>query len=377
MDVSDEFEKKVKAGTDKYFTKSRAIVEKFGDQTVTYAVFMRRDIISAPRLALEFLEEAQKNRNFKADIDIRYPEGTHVPAKEAIMYITGPMAQLVELETQFLQNLGGPSVAAYNAHKMCMDLPDVSFIDMAARHCAGGEMVDLMSYGASVGSKTAQKEGAKGFIGNSTDRAAHFYGNEYGIGTTPHALIGYAGSTLRSAEMYHETYADQDMTILPDFFGQEITDTIAVACRFPELVEAGRLSARLDTHGGRYLEGLDEKKSIEIIQRFAPHTLNGTFNKEGLQHMIGPGVSAAAILHMREQLDQASLQKVKLVVSSGFNRDKCNAMMIAGVIPIDVIGTGSFIPSKWSETYATADIIEYDQVPRVKIGREHLLRNQP
>ncbi len=28
--------------------------------------------------------------------------------------------------------------------------------------------------------------------------------------------------------------------------------------------------------------------------------------------------------------------------------------------PIDVVGTGSFIPDHWSETYATADIVEYD-----------------
>jgi nicotinate phosphoribosyltransferase len=43
--------------------------------------------------------------------------------------------------------------------------------------------------------------------------------------------------------------------------------------------------------------------------------------------------------------------------------------------PIDVIGTGSFIPDAWHETYATADIIEYDGTPLVKLGREFLLRN--
>jgi nicotinate phosphoribosyltransferase len=42
--------------------------------------------------------------------------------------------------------------------------------------------------------------------------------------------------------------------------------------------------------------------------------------------------------------------------------------------PIDVVGTGSFIPNTWSETYATADIVEYDGRPRVKLGREFLLR---
>jgi len=40
----------------------------------------------------------------------------------------------------------------------------------------------------------------------------------------------------------------------------------------------------------------------------------------------------------------------------------------------DVIGTGSFLPQRWTETYATADIVEYDGKPLVKVGREFLLR---
>jgi nicotinate phosphoribosyltransferase len=43
--------------------------------------------------------------------------------------------------------------------------------------------------------------------------------------------------------------------------------------------------------------------------------------------------------------------------------------------PIDVVGTGSFIPDIWSETYATADIVDYDGAARVKVGREFLLRH--
>jgi nicotinate phosphoribosyltransferase len=42
--------------------------------------------------------------------------------------------------------------------------------------------------------------------------------------------------------------------------------------------------------------------------------------------------------------------------------------------PIDVIGTGSFLPQRWTETYATADIVDYDGKKRVKVGREFLFR---
>jgi nicotinate phosphoribosyltransferase len=64
---------------------------------------------------------------------------------------------------------------------------------------------------------------------------------------------------------------------------------------------------------------------------------------------------------------------VKIIASSGFGVDKCRVMADAKA-PIDTVGTGSFIPDAWGETYATADIIEYDDVARVKVGREFLLR---
>jgi nicotinate phosphoribosyltransferase len=51
-------------------------------------------------------------------------------------------------------------------------------------------------------------------------------------------------------------------------------------------------------------------------------------------------------------------------------------MMATANAPIDVIGTGSYLPELWSETYATADIIAYDGVPMVKAGREFLLRKR-
>jgi nicotinate phosphoribosyltransferase len=41
--------------------------------------------------------------------------------------------------------------------------------------------------------------------------------------------------------------------------------------------------------------------------------------------------------------------------------------------PLDVVGTGSYIPERWNETYATADIIAYNGQERVKMGREFLL----
>ncbi len=86
-------------------------------------------------------------------------------------------------------------------------------------------------------------------------------------------------------------------------------------------------------------------------------------------------MSAAAIWLLRRTLDEAGFTAVKIVASSGFGPAKCR-MMAAANAPIDTIGTGSYLPELWSETYATADIIAYDGVPMVKAGREFLLRKR-
>ncbi len=362
--------------TDAYFNRTRGIVEKFGDCRVTYAIFMRRPVVSAPRLAVDWLTGVARERGATVEIDLRYDEGRWVGAGEALMYITGPFALLVDLETLLLQKIGPACVAAYNAAAMCMDLPKVSFLAMDARHCAGTEMAELMAYAASVGSKRAkEKENAVGFIGNATDATAHYFGLDRGLGTMPHALIGYAGSTLRAAEMFHETYPDDNLTVLVDYFGKEVSDSLAVCARFPELVAEGRIAVRLDTPGSRFCEGLDPTASYAALDRHVPRAIRGYRTEEELRDLVGPGVSAAAIWHMRDRLDEAGFTKVRIVASSGFGPHKCKTMAIAQA-PVDVVGTGSYLPDRWSETYATADIVEYDGKSRVKVGREFLIRRR-
>jgi nicotinate phosphoribosyltransferase len=364
----------VSALTDQYFAKTKEVVRQFGDCRVTYAIFMRRPVIFTPRLAVEFLEAIAADRNTKFDIELMYREGQWVGAGEPMMYVSGSLLHLVELETLLLQKIGPCCVAAYNAYAMCVDLPKVAFLAMDARHCAGSEMAEMMAYAAAVGSEAARREaGAVGFIGNATDATAHWFGRDKGLGTMPHALIGYAGSTLRAAEMFHEAHPGEPMTVLVDYFGREITDSIEVARRFPEFAAAGKLSFRLDTHGGRYVEGLDLAKSYDVLARHAPRAIRGYRTEPELRMLVGTGVSAAAIWHLRQALDDAGFPKAKIVASSGFGPAKCRMMAVAEA-PIDVVGTGSFLPEIWSETYATADIVAYDGKPMVKTGREFLLR---
>jgi len=359
--------------TDTYFNHTRKVVMANGDCEVTYAVFMRRPVTFAGRLAIEWITAMAQSRGATLKIEQLYVEGAWIGAGEPMCYITGPFSVLVDLETIFLQRLGPACVAAYNAYNMCMELPNVAFLAMDARHCAGSEMAELMAYGASVGAAKAKaKANAIGFVGCAADATAHFFGQEKGRGTMPHALIGYAGSTVRAAEMFHQTVPDAPLTVLVDYFGQEITDGLAVAEHFRDHSMAGTLSLRLDTLGGRYVEGLDTQSSYAVLERNVPQALRGYRTEDELRLLLGTGVSAAAVWHMREQLDSNGFDKVKIVASSGFGPDKCRVFALANA-PVDVIGTGSYLPQIWSQTYATADIVAYDGKPRVKAGREFLL----
>jgi len=359
--------------TDAYFNRTQKIVSHFGECQVTYALFIRRPVIAAHGLMVAWLENVAREQGFSVEIETIYPEGSWVGAGEPLLYLTGPFTRMAPLETLLLQKLGSACVAAHNAYQMALALPDTAFMAMEARHCAGFEMQEMMGYAASIGSRAARREGAKGFVGCANDVTAAFFGQDHGLGTMPHALIGYAGSTLHAAEMYREVYPDDPLVVLVDYFGQEITDALAVCRRFPELAAQGRISVRLDTHGGRFIEGLDPQSSYAVLERHTPGTIRRYRSDNELKDLVGTGVSAAAIWWMREQLNAAGFPEVRIIVSSGFGLQKCMTMRDSHA-PLDVVGTGSFIPVKWNETYATADIVAYDGEKRVKVGREFLLQ---
>lgn len=371
-----DVERDIADHTDAYFRRTKKTVEKYGDARVTYAVFMRRPVCFTPRIMVDWLNLVASDRDTSFDIELCFEEGEWAGAGEPLLYLSGSFIDLVDLETLYLQKLGASCVAAYNAYMMCAELPYAAFLAMDARHCAGAEMAEMMAYAASVGGAAAARErGAKGFIGNASNATAHYFGNDAGLGTMPHALIGYAGSTLKAAEMFAETFPGEPMTVLVDYYGREVSDALAVCRTYPQLAADGKLSVRLDTHGGRFVEGLDTQASYAVLERHVPRGVRQYRTEDELRWLVGTGVTAAAIYHMRDALDEAGFDKVGIVASSGFNIAKCRVMGSVKA-PIDVVGTGSFLPENWRETYATADIVEYDGKPSVKVGREFLLKGR-
>lgn len=379
--------------TDKYFSYSRQVAEKFGEKEVVYAVFMRRRVISACEPAIRLIKRLVPEARVKRF----YEEGEIVPSEVKLFEVTGPYSKLSEVETVMLQKVGIPCVSANNAYEMCRSLPSAAFMDMHARHGAGLEMNLLAAYGASVGSDTAKKKDSdiKGFVGSSQDLTAELFGSESGMGTMPHALIGYAdGDVLAATKMFVETVVDAPVVVsLVDYAGMEVTDAVKCARWFYEEAKLDtkgkKFGIRLDTHGGRFAEGLDYERSVEVVgdwlgvsgeYNIAEQVLgmrafqldtNNTIVDQVRSILFGKGVSVASVINVRRALDDAGFKDAQIVASSGFDAQKCMVMGAANA-PIDVVGTGSYLPATLTETYSTADIISYDGVARTKVGREHL-----
>ncbi len=380
--------------TDKYFSHTRRVAISNGDCEVTYAIFLRRRVIAALepaiRLVKRLVPEAEVTRFFE--------EGDIVPSETKLLNVKGPFSKLSEVETVVLQKVGLPCVCANNAYEMCRAMPGASFLDMHARHASGPDMNLLAAYGASVGSDAAKRSNkdVAGFVGGSQDLTAPLYGAKSGLGTMPHALIGYTGGdVLEALKLFVSAVEDSGTVIaLVDYSAQEVQDSLRCARWFydeAKLHEQGKtFGVRLDTHGGRFGQGLDYERSVDIVGQWLG--VSGEYNivEEVLgarafhldasnvlvdhvrRLLFGTGVTAASAILVRQELDAAGYKDAKIVVSSGFDAKKC-VVMSGAKAPIDMIGTGSFLPETLKETYATADIINYDGTPRVKVGREFLL----
>ena len=96
---------KIGRWADVYFNRTKRTVEKFGDVTVTYAVFMRRPVVSAPKLAIDWLTAVGRERGVDFKIEVTHAEGRWVGAGEPLLYVTGPFMHLVDLETLLLQKI--------------------------------------------------------------------------------------------------------------------------------------------------------------------------------------------------------------------------------------------------------------------------------
>lgn len=368
-----DFLDQLRNNTDDYFFKTQTIVNDNKDCSVIYAVFLRSNVLFAPEYFYNFIAQVQRELGIRCTIYTRYQPGELVKATQPLLFIKGSFKELCVLETRVLQTLGYPCSAAYNAYKMAKSFKKVSFISMGARHTSGPEAANMVDYGISLGSKLARAEGAKGFIGSSTAAGGYYFGLKQGLGTMPHALVGYAGSSLMAAKLYRKSFPNSPLVALVDYYGKEVDDALEVCNHFTEFAHSGRLMVRLDTNGKRYLQGLNRTNSLEQIRKYVKEDFIESLSDTELDYLIGRGVSAAAIFTLKEHLLKHGFSKVGIVASSGFN---CCKTKLMGKIkaPISVIGTGSAFSGCFHEASVTADIICYNNMFHVKKGREFLIQ---
>jgi nicotinate phosphoribosyltransferase len=180
-----------------------------------------------------------------------------------------------------------------------------------------------------------------GAIGVSTDAQASWWGGR-GIGTVPHGLIAaYGGDTVVAAKKFAERFAgEMTVTVLVDWDNDSVTTALAVA----EALGDQLWGVRLDTS-----ESMVDRSLLDDMGDFRP-----------------TGVNRRLVEKVRAALDEHGFQRVRIVVSGGFDAARIREFEAAGV-PADAYGVGSSLVGGRNDF--TADVVEVDGRPCAKAGR--------
>lgn len=344
--------------TDKYFLRSRQILEREGlNPTVTMQIFFRdgpgqlAGIDAVVNLLDGFSPLAAHGGKVFA-----LPEGSRFSPLEPVMHIEGPIQDFIELETIYLGAL-----TARTSHANGLPDPDLSVV--AERASRIRELLpdkNLMYFGArhwhwSMEEAISRAVIGAGFDSCATDAGARAAGKSAGVGTIPHALVlVMASRTGREHATRQATLAfDQHMEsecpriALVDTFNREIDDALDTARALD-----GKLPAvRLDTAG-------------ELIGQ-------GGAPSDGRPYWTGRGVTVAGTLAVRQALDAAGFPEVDIVLSSGFGDLKKVAAFVEAERLHGRLFSSLGIGGLFEAWCATADIVRVDGHDLAKSGRAY------
>lgn len=268
-------------------------------------------------------------------------DGDKVASRETVMFIEGPYQEFAHLETLYLGALTDGTMVATNARKVVEAAGDTPVLMFGARHKAPeGQAGD--GYAAYIG-------GSKGV---STDEQGEFWGSD-GQGTMPHGHIAaYNGDTVIATEKFDKYINDDpnkkrvNVISLVDFDNDCVGTSLAVANRLGKNLYA----VRLDTS-----ETMTDKSIQEELDRGVD-----------IPEQDRRGVSPQLVRLVRQALDNAGHQHVRIVVSGGFTPEKI-ARFKAEHAPFDMLGIGSAFYLNPTKFEYTADIVK----PVGKKGRPY------
>jgi nicotinate phosphoribosyltransferase len=328
---------KMRAGyyTDAYFNHSRAVLLQDGRHPhVVMQVFQKKHAYLGGMDEAIAILKLCAHRNDGLVIHALY-DGDRIEPWETVMTIEGDYTAFAHLETVYLGTLARRTLITSNVVRVLEAANGKPIIFMPARH-DHHRVQTGDGYAAYV---AGQITGAE--IGVTTDEQASWWGGR-GIGTVPHSLIAsYGGDTVLAARKF-AAWAPEGMsvTVLVDFDNDSVRTALDVA----EALGDRLWGVRLDTS-----EALVDRSLWSELGDFEPTGVN-----ERLVHKV------------RDALDAAGYERLRIVASGGFTVEKIRAFEGKGV-PVDAYGVGSSL-IRGSNDF-TADVVLTDGTPSGKFGR--------
>lgn len=259
-------------------------------------------------------------------------DGDEIAPWETVMTIEGDYTLFAHLETVYLGVLARRTLVSTNVRRVVQAARGKPILFFPARH-DHHRVQTGDGYAAHVA----------GAIGVSTDAQASWWGGR-GIGTVPHALIAaYGGNTVLAATKFAESAPDGvNVVVLVDFENDSVRTSLEVARAMGERL----WGVRLDT-------------SRTLVDRTLWSEM-GDFDPRGVNERL--------VRKVREALDENGFERVRIVVSGGFDVERIREFE-AGGVPVDSYGVGSSLIRGANDF--TADIVLADGLPAAKVGRSY------
>jgi nicotinate phosphoribosyltransferase len=316
--------------TDAYFNFTRTLLEESGRHpSVTMQVFQKHDsVLGGIDEAIAVLKLCSGDWD-ALEVHALH-EGDEIGPMETVLTIEGDYALFAHLETVYLGCLARRTLIMRNVREVVGAANGKDILFFPARHDHW-----LVQTGDGWAAHVA------GAIGVSTDAQASWWGGR-GVGTVPHGLIAaYGGDTVAAASAFAERFADEmNVTVLVDFENDSVRTALEVADALGERL----WGVRLDT-------------SERMVDRALWHEM-GDFSPTGVNPVL--------VERVRQALDSAGHEGVRIVASGGFNAAKIRRFE-ALAAPVDAYGVGSSLVR--GENDFTADVVRVEQRPCAKAGR--------
>ena len=259
-------------------------------------------------------------------------DGDEVAPWETVMTMEGDYTLFAHLETCYLGVLARRTLISTNVRQVVEAARGKPILFFPARH-DHHRVQTGDGYAAHVA----------GAIGVSTDAQASWWGGT-GIGTVPHALIAaYGGNTVLAATKFAESASeDVNVVVLVDFENDSVKTSLEVARAMGDRL----WGVRLDT-------------SRTLVDRSLWNEM-GDYDPRGVNERL--------VRKVRDALDENGFERVKIVVSGGFDVDRIRDFEAKNV-PVDSYGVGSSLIR--GDNDFTADIVLTDGLPSAKVGRTY------